>query len=73
MAVAFSAALGLSGCGGGEDRKAPEIDAFSPVEQRVGTPVGPPRASPRWEQVFQVFVGCAGAAAAAGRLGVGEA
>ena len=54
LAVAFVAALGLSGCGGGEDRRAPRIDAFSPVEQRVGAREGPPHASPRWERVAKV-------------------
>lgn len=48
------AALALGGCGGGEDRKPPRIDAFSPVEQRVGARGGPPRASPRWERVAKV-------------------
>ncbi len=54
VAVASVAALVLSGCGGGPDRKAPRIDAFSPIEQRVGPRNGPPRAAPRWVRVTRL-------------------
>ncbi|MDQ4072496.1 MAG: hypothetical protein M3088_06455, partial [Actinomycetota bacterium] len=50
-AVAAVAVAVLAGCGEGADPKAPRIDAFSPVEQRVGDAQEPRRASPRWAPV----------------------
>lgn len=54
VAVASVAAVLLAGCGGGPERKSPGLDAFSPVEQRVGAHKVPRRASPRWAPVARL-------------------